>query len=276
VSARLYTAADDVVQDRVAPDRVGEVLARLATVSDPELDESVTELGFVTDVEVAAGGAVRIGFRLPTYWCAANFAFLMAEDMRLAAAALPWVTSVDVTLGEHMYAETINRGMTEKLSFQTAFGEEANGDLEQVRRIFLVKAFQRRQVALGDFLLAAGHEPEVLAPLTIAGLRDLVTDEEGCGPQGSGLLARYLERRWVVGPAEPEDAAFVDEAGLAVSVERFRPHLRALRRVAVNVEFNGALCRGLLAARFNEEDTSREPTLHDFIRALPPEKRESL
>ena len=161
--------------------------------------------------------------------------------------------------------------MTEKLSFQTAFGEEANGDLEQVRRIFLVKAFQRRQVALGDFLLAAGHEPEALAPLTIAGLRDLVTDEEG-----GGLLARYLERRWVVGPAEPEDAAFVDEAGLAVSAERFRPHLRALRRVAVNVEFNGALCRGLLAARFNEEDTSREPTLHDFIRALPSEKRESL
>jgi metal-sulfur cluster biosynthetic enzyme len=263
VSAQLYTAPEN---------RVGEVLARLATVSDPELDESVTELGFVTDVEVAAGGAVRIGFRLPTYWCAANFAFLMAEDMRLAAAALPWVTSVDVTLGEHMYAETINRGMHEKLSFQTAFGEEANGDLEQVRRIFLVKAFQRRQVALGDFLLAAGHEPEVLAPLTIAGLRDLVTDEEG-----SGLRARYLERRWVVGPAEAEDAAFVDEVGLAVSAECFRPHLRALRRVAVNVEFNGALCRGLLAARFNEtEDTTREPTLHDFIRALPSEKRESL
>jgi metal-sulfur cluster biosynthetic enzyme len=76
-------------QLHAAPDRVSEVLARLATVSDPELDESVTELGFVTDVEVATGGAVRIGFRLPTYWCAANFAFLMAEDMRLAAASLP-------------------------------------------------------------------------------------------------------------------------------------------------------------------------------------------
>ncbi len=80
MSAQLYPAPED---------RVGEVLARLATVSETELNESVTELGFVTDVEVAAGGAVRIGFRLPTNWCAANFAFLMAEDMRLAAASLP-------------------------------------------------------------------------------------------------------------------------------------------------------------------------------------------
>jgi hypothetical protein len=29
-------------------------------------------------------------------------------------------------------------------------------------------------------------------------------------------------------------------------------HLRDLRRVGVNAEFNGALCRGLLAARYGE------------------------
>ena len=46
---------------------------------------------------------------------------------------------------------------------------------------------------------------------------------------------------------------------------------------SATIEFNGALCRGLLAARFNEEeDATREPTLHDFIRALPAEKRKSL
>jgi metal-sulfur cluster biosynthetic enzyme len=256
-------------------DRVSEVLARLGTVNDPELDESVTELKFVTDVAVDDAGGVSLAFRLPTYWCAANFAFLMAEDMRLAVAALPWVTSVRVTLGEHMYAETINRGISEKLSFQTSFGNASDGDLEQVRRTFQVKAFQRRQIALIDHLIAAGHQAEALAALSIADLRELVADHTG-----RALLARYKDRRVIVGAAEDGDPAFVDEHGRAVPDGAFRTHMRALRRVAVNVEFNGALCRGLLAARFNEQEAepceAREPTLLDFIHALPAEKRSSL
>lgn len=95
----------------IAAGRATEVWCRLAGVDDPELDEPVTDLGFVTGVEVSAEGDVRVGFRLPTYWCAANFAFLMADDMRSAVCALPWVRSVRVELGEHMYAETINRGV---------------------------------------------------------------------------------------------------------------------------------------------------------------------
>jgi metal-sulfur cluster biosynthetic enzyme len=249
-------------------DRVSEVLARLATVNDPELDESVVELDFITDVSVGGDGAVSVSFRLPTYWCAANFAFLMAEDMRTAVAALPWVTRVNVTLGEHMYSETINRGMAETQSFQTAFGAEADGNLAQVRRTFLVKAFQRRQVALGDHLLAAGHAPEALSGLTIGALRASTNT-----PEGQVLVQRYLDRRSVVGEADDTAPAFVDEHGAAVAPEAFRAHLRALRRVAVNVEFNGALCRGLLAARFNERHEDDEPTLLDFIRAVPAEKR---
>ena len=79
---------------RVKSDCAEQVNACLATVMDPELDESVTELGFITEVELSGEGEVRIGFRLPTYWCAANFAFLMADDMRCAVEALPWVTRV--------------------------------------------------------------------------------------------------------------------------------------------------------------------------------------
>ena len=249
--------------------RDDEVWRQLGTVNDPELDESVTELRFVTAVEIEAGGAVRVAFRLPTYWCAANFAFLMAEDMRLAVAALPWVTDVAVTLGEHMYAETINTGIAARHSFQTSFGEASDGDLEAVRRIFLVKAFQRRQVALVEHLLAAGYAADTLAALSIADLTALATDDAG-----TKLIARYLDRRAIVGSAPPHAPAFVDETGLAVSPDAFRGHIRALRRVAVNVEFNGALCRGLLAARFNEaEDQHREPGLLDFIHALPAEKR---
>ena len=249
-------------------DRVSEVLARLATVNDPELDESVVELDFVTGVAVESDGAVNLSFRLPTYWCAANFAYIMAEDMRAAVSVLPWVTSVNVTLGEHMYSETINRGMAETQSFQSAFGDEANGNLAQVRRTFLVKAFQRRQVALADHLLATRYAPEALAYLTIGALRSLTNT-----PEGQRLVERYLDRRAVVGNADDEAPAFVDEHGAPVAPEGFRTHLRALRRVAVNVEFNGALCRGLLAARFNETPSDDEPTLLDFIRAVPAEKR---
>ena len=85
---------------RVKPDHAAQVQACLAAVMDPELDESVTELGFITEVELGGEGEVRIGFRLPTYWCAANFAFLMADDMRRAVQALPWTTSVQVQLHE--------------------------------------------------------------------------------------------------------------------------------------------------------------------------------
>ena len=76
-------------------------------------------------------------------------------------------------------------------------------------------------------------------------------------------MARYLERRGVPGPDGPDALAFVDENGCAVAVADFLAHRRTLRRVAVNVEFNGALCRGLLAARFNEPEG--EPSLLDFV-----------
>lgn len=237
-------------------ERVSEVLGRLALVNDPELDEPVTSLGFVTGVSVSDAGAVAVGFRLPTYWCAANFAFLMADDMRRAVEALPWVSSVGVTLGDHMNAETINTAMAKHQSFQEAFAAEADGDLDGLRQVFLIKAFQRRQMVLLDQLLAAGHQPEAILRLTIAGLRALPDADPA-------LVARYLERRSAAGPDGPDAPAFVDETGAAVDLAAYPAHRRALRRVAVGVEFNGALCRGLLAARFDEPEG--EPTLLDFV-----------
>src|SRR5471030_3433252 len=163
----------------VTVERTAEVWARLESVIDPELDESVTELGFVTRVEVDADEHVRIDFRLPTYWCAANFAFLMADDMRIAVAALPWVRKVTVGLGEHMYADEINRGVAAGLSFQATFGDEASGELEEVRRTFMVKAFQRRQEVLLTYLLDHGHESAALLRLSVAELSTLSCDSAG-------------------------------------------------------------------------------------------------
>lgn len=256
-----------------ADPREAEVWDRLSAVVDPELDESVTELKFVTGVRVAEDGRVRVGFRLPTYWCAANFAFLMADDMRRAVLALPWATGVDVELDEHMYADAINRGIASGRSFRATFGGEAREeDVEDVRRVFLVKAFQRRQETLLRRLLKSGRAPADVLALSVARLRELALD-----PEDERLVRRYLERRDAVGPARADDPAFVDERGAAIPPEGLRTHLRRLRGVAVNVEFNGALCRGLLAARYGEAGatplpTDREPELIDFLRASPRER----
>jgi metal-sulfur cluster biosynthetic enzyme len=226
--------------------RTSDVWDRLRHVTDPELDESVTDLGFVTSVEVDAMDHVHIQFRLPTYWCAANFAFMMADDMRAAVRALPWVCGVSVVLGEHMYADKINRGISQGLSFQEAFGSEATADLSEVRRTFLLKAFQRRQEALLSKLMALGYRPEQLVTMMLAELRALSVEK-----QGQDLVERYLERREIVGPCSPNAPAFLSAEGRHLQAEGLEAYVRSLRRVGVNAEFNGALCRGLLSVRFD-------------------------
>lgn len=236
-------------------EREAEVRRALDRVTDPELDEPVTDLRFIEALTIDPDDVVSIRFRLPTYWCAANFAFLMASDMRQEVGALPWVRAVNVTLGEHMYAEQINHGLANGLSFQAAFGSDASAELDELRRTFLVKAFQRRQEALLRHLLRLGHAP---ADMTLDALLALPLDEEG-----DRLRARYLDRRDIC--ARPgEQLAFVDAHG--DRLPELTPYLRTLERVAINAEFNGALCRGLLAARFGADG---EPTLLDFAR-MPP------
>jgi metal-sulfur cluster biosynthetic enzyme len=229
-----------------AIDRKAEVWRRLQTVTDPELDEPVTELEFVTRADVDADNCVHIEFRLPTYWCAANFSFLMADDMRNAVKELPWVADVSIVLGEHMYADKINAGLAHGLNFQETFGAEADGDLDELRRTFLLKAFQRRQAALLAHLIGAGRAAAELVEMTLDGLVDLEVDEAG-----ARLRMRYLERRPII--ADATSRAFVDAEGNPLQAETLSTYVRTLRRVDINAEFNSALCRGLLHARFDME-----------------------
>ncbi len=66
------------------------IWAALGTVRDPELDESITDLTFVSEVGVLKGD-VAVTLRLPTYFCAPNFAYLMVADAHDAVAAIPGV-----------------------------------------------------------------------------------------------------------------------------------------------------------------------------------------
>lgn len=227
--------------------REAEVWRAMARVTDPELDESVTDMGFITRVECGADNHCRVAFRLPTFWCAPNFAFMMAQDMRAAILSLEGVRAVTVILVDHMYAEAINRGVNENLGFRETFGKEASGNLDDLRQTFLRKAFQWRQEALMSHLLKSGMCDQQLVQLTVGQLRAIATAGER---DGEKLVHRYLERRHVVGRFLDSDLAFVAIDAAPLKAEGIKDHLRTIRRVRTNAEFNGALCRGLLNERF--------------------------
>jgi hypothetical protein len=220
---------------------------------------------FISRVDVDANNCVHIDFRLPTYWCAANFAFLMADDMRTAIRALAWVKSTNIVLGEHMYADKINHGVAAGLSFEETFGDEANGNLDELRRTFLVKAFQRRQEALIQHLLQSGIDPCRISKLTIAELASLSPSEDG-----RKLLDRYIARRDVISDYDSQSLAFLTADGAALP-EDLAPYMTGLRRVRANAEFNGSLCRGLLEVRFDMETPLLRKPKQDCKPASPHE-----
>jgi metal-sulfur cluster biosynthetic enzyme len=62
------------------------ILDGLASVLDPELDQSILSLGFVRSISLRDFHAT-VTLQLPTSWCAINFTFIMAEDVRSALLA---------------------------------------------------------------------------------------------------------------------------------------------------------------------------------------------
>ena len=91
-----------------------------------------------------------------------------------------------------MYAETINTGVAAGRSFQDSFGKEADGNLDEVRRTFLLKAFQRRQEALLLHLAEQGLSPD--DDHRARASRDL---DAQCAAtsRAAGWSTRYLQRR---------------------------------------------------------------------------------
>ena len=227
--------------------RLDDVWTRLDMVSDPELDQSVAEMGFVNSVELTNGGDVRVSFRLPTFWCAPNFAFLMAYDMREAVESLDWVRRAEITLQDHCHAEDINRGVGGGLSFAETFPGQATTELDELRATFRRKAFQGRQEALLRRLREDGMTPEKICAMQIGELRRLELVD------AARLLERYLEIRGEFGgPAGEDDTAFTTPDGEALSSEKFSGYLQDLRRVRVNAAFNANMCRTILQTRYGE------------------------
>src|SRR5437016_917728 len=127
----------DAFQTKITEARVYEAIA---DVLDPELDEPLVQLGFIDRVQVD-GPDVTVVFKLPTYWCAPNFAYLMAADLRARVREMPGVRTVRVMLLDHCAEDEINTGINRGQSFAEAFPGDVTEDenLEELRRIFLRK-----------------------------------------------------------------------------------------------------------------------------------------
>ena len=243
--------------------RSDEMWRRLEDVNDPELDEPVTEMGFVERAEILADGHVEVDFRLPTYWCSPNFAFLMPDGLRQALDALSWSPAYRIRLHDHMFAEEVNQGIEAGQTFSQIFDTLAGDqDMSALRETFDRKAFMRRQEAVLLGLRANGLTDGEIADMDLGAYDAARLDGEAAKQKAryrEALLRRLPELRRL-------DPVFVTWEGRAVRPEGLAAHLAALRSVRINMEFNGALCRGLKATRYKEvEVVEGEPTLVDFI-----------
>lgn len=231
------------------------IMEALDTVMDPELDESVAAMGFIESLSVEDGCA-EVVFRLPTFWCSANFAFLMATDMRCAIERLPEIVSARIKLVDHFAARRINRGVAGGFGFAEVFSGEAETNLAEIRRAFLERALMGRQERLLRALVADRGIETALAT-TMAELGSLADADD---PELRLPALRYLAlRRHEAGGEDPMAPAFVDAAGAPVRPDGYVPHLRALRRVRGAAEANAEMCRLYLEARIASPAPGCEP-----------------
>jgi metal-sulfur cluster biosynthetic enzyme len=219
------------------------VLEALGTVYDPELDEPITSLRFVTSCDVSDDGDVDVRLRLPTPQCAPNFAYLMAADARNAVRRLPEVRAVTVLLEDHYTGDEINAAVGRGDAFAEAFPGETEGELDALRELFRRKALVARQSRLCEALLAGGATPEEVTAMRVGDLSD---DPEA---------RRCIELREQLGlPRADDTPAFVRPDGEPIAAADLRLWLRKARLMRTSLEVNGGICRSLLRIRYDLAD----------------------
>jgi metal-sulfur cluster biosynthetic enzyme len=222
-----------------ADPRCDAVRAALGTVLDPEIDEPITDLGFVASCTVSDDGVARVRLRLPTFFCAPNFSFLMVADAHDAVAAVEGVTRAEVVLEDHHASTEINAGVAAHAGFVETFEDEADADLTEIRRYFLEKAVVAGQDRVARPLVDAGVGPDELAELTL-----------GSAPP-SPALDRLRRRRAALGLSADDDAPLlIHPDGSRVTGGQVPLHLRRARFARIGLEANGELCTSFLKTRY--------------------------
>lgn len=219
----------------------------LRTVRDPELDADVVSLDFVASVSVD-GAVAHVALRLPTYFCAPNFAFLMVADAWDAVAGVDGVERPDVVLVDHFASEAINTGVAARAGFVGSMAGlpgrieavgEAVAELDELRRTFTERALMAGTDLVVRPLVRRGTTPEQVAAMTL-----------GEAPVSADLTRLRARRRELGIPAGDDDPLVVDPSGRTVGVEALPLHLRKARSYQVGVDANTSICRGQLAARY--------------------------
>lgn len=216
------------------------VRGALGTVVDPELDEPITDLGFVRSVWLD-GCDVEVHLRLPTSFCAPNFAYLMASDALEAVQGVAGVGHVVVELDDHSDSEIINRGLAAAAGYRGTFRHEAEDSLDELRATFHRKAHTAAMERAVTELLRTDPSR------TEDSIADLVLGDLPAGAATDALL----RRRATLGLPVHRSAAVLVEA------DGSRPHpssvalfLRKARSVRISVDGNAHFCRGLLRTRY--------------------------
>jgi metal-sulfur cluster biosynthetic enzyme len=234
------------------------ILRALDVVIDPELDEPITDLGFVHTVDVGPDGDgasgvtgrtwnVEVHLRLPTSFCAPNFAYLMAADAKDVLVELDWTGDVVVELDDHHDSDIINTGLAADAGYRGTFKHEAEEDLDELRSTFQRKAHTAAMERCLTALLRAdpARPVEALGEVKVA---DLPAD---------AITESLLRRRASIGlTSAPDDLVMVDHEGNGYAPGDVPLMLRRARSTRISIDGNAHFCRGLLRTRY--ADTPRE------------------
>lgn len=220
-----------------------EVLSALDTVLDPELDEPITELGFVRSIDIDDTG-VSAHLRLPTSFCSPNFAYLMASDAVDALRRVEGIGQVRVQLDDHHDSDKINAGLAADAGYRGTFGDESEDSLHELRLIFQRKAHTAAmERCVEDRLKTTGLAVSDVYRLRLGNLPP--------GQMKEALLRRRAAIGLSIGPDQP---VFVDEHGVAVPPDEIPLRLRFAKSVRISIEGNSHFCRGMLATRYEDEE----------------------
>ena len=220
-------------------DRHETAYEALGSVLDPELDEPITTLGFVRSLNVSPGGDVEVHLRLPTAFCAPNFAYLMASDAKDVLGALEWTRYVSVELDDHHDSDIINAGLAAEAGYRGTFAHEAENSLEELRDTFRRKAHTAAMERCLTALIRAGHSLDALGSVRLGELPD--------DDVTRALLRRRadLELPW-----DSDALVLVDHDGRPPADPELA--LRRARSTRISIDGNAHFCRGLLRTRYGE------------------------
>jgi metal-sulfur cluster biosynthetic enzyme len=206
----------------------------LGEVMDPELGEAITELGFVDKWQVRNGIAL-VHLRLPTFFCAPNFAWLMVSDARDALLSVPGIAGAEVYLDDYFAGDEINTAIAASSGFEDCFVGEVSGDLIELRTTFRAKAYVAALERVCRQLRRAGTPLSDLGALRLGDL-----------PPGADTDRLVRRRRDLEITVVPDSALLLDASGTCIPPPELAAWLRRAQTVRVNMESNGEMCRGLL------------------------------